>query len=699
MVSDLAKMNAAVNQAYGRREQGELPATPALEAFEAWLHKNYGITQVYEVGEHRLMLLDSRLIDGSGFDGSHLAWRISVEAKNPETGTIAYWTAFVDVDSETVLLTMESGDGLQAPVGDYSVSVKDAEGTRLENGDWDNCFGDTGIFDDGAPTVCLGGDGDPATDCQGHDQPADGDAQDFVSHSAEFDAVIYSLIGLDVPESPNGGSAFYDSGTGSQFLSYRSVVNVPMRPDWDAYYNSTCNQARFKGYSTDTLSLSLVAHELTHQVVRFQGDFSTNGEANALDEHYSHIFSDIIADRVNGTSGAIMCNVTSDCADGWHCLNGICQPRLDVPGGKDRWDLPNMPDEHDQARVMNQVFRLLVNGGTFNGYKFPPLGFNEQDVARLVFDTLHDGNVSFHSDFEGYRDGTMAEARTDASLALSSHQICLLRNAFASVGYGRNTVTDHDCDGSADYDDADGDGDGISNGQDNCPLYMNPNQRDMDGDEIGDACDDDIDGDGITNNPELGPVDPCPGAAPIQPDATDNYSLEPTSSHRLHDPDPTDDDDQERVADACSDIDGDHVDGAEDTCPYTYNASQLDTDGDGKGDPCDDDDDNDGIDDVLDNCELTPNPDQANVDGDARGDVCDDDDYDGIFDVDDNCRVIHNPSQRDFDGDGLGDDCDQDIDNDGILNAADLCPSDPYVTDTTCDITCNRPIASFAGLS
>ncbi len=72
------------------------------------------------------------------------------------------------------------------------------------------------------------------------------------------------------------------------------------------------------------------------------------------------------------------------------------------------------------------------------------------------------------------------------------------------------------------------------------------------------------------------------------------------------------------------------------------------------------DTDGDGTLDETDNCPSVANPGQEDGDGDGIGDACD------------NCTQVPNADQRDSDSDGYGNLCDADLNNDGMVNFADL---------------------------
>ncbi len=166
------------------------------------------------------------------------------------------------------------------------------------------------------------------------------------------------------------------------------------------------------------------------------------------------------------------------------------------------------------------------------------------------------------------------------------------------------------------------------------------------------------------------------------------------------------------VASTANDYDADGIANSEDNCPEIFNVDQLDSDGDGAGDACDDlpldpaeikDSDGDGVGDnadafpydpaetkdsdgdgVGDNADVFPyDPTETkDSDGDGVGDNADafpndpteteDSDSDGFGNNTDNCTLVPNPRQRDTDLDGYGNFCDPDFDGNLVVNAADL---------------------------
>jgi hypothetical protein len=101
------------------------------------------------------------------------------------------------------------------------------------------------------------------------------------------------------------------------------------------------------------------------------------------------------------------------------------------------------------------------------------------------------------------------------------------------------------------------------------------------------------------------------------------------------------------------DSDADGVPDANDNCPNDSNPNQIDLDGDGLGDDCDNDDDGDAWQDSVDNCPEIPNPSQSDTNGNGVGDACDlstDDDNDGVSNGDDECAMTPSGSAVDSGG-------------------------------------------------
>jgi gliding motility-associated-like protein len=119
------------------------------------------------------------------------------------------------------------------------------------------------------------------------------------------------------------------------------------------------------------------------------------------------------------------------------------------------------------------------------------------------------------------------------------------------------------------------DNDGIPKRLDNCPLYYNPDQEDLDGDGLGNPCDSDIDGDGVTNSKEItdltDPYDNCDFLnSSITLIITTAFDCDKDGV-----PDDIDlDDDNDGILDSVEKQDDFDFDGKE-------NSSDLDSDGDG----------------------------------------------------------------------------------------------------------------------
>ena len=164
----------------------------------------------------------------------------------------------------------------------------------------------------------------------------------------------------------------------------------------------------------------------------------------------------------------------------------------------------------------------------------------------------------------------------------------------------------------------DSDYDEVPNIDDNCPNHTNLLQQDWDQDGIGDTCDLDDDNDGFSDE-----EDDCPYTSGISTEG----------------------------ALGCPDSDEDGIIDLNDLCPNTI--FYLDTVNE-FGCALDEiDSDEDGIMDIWDLCEG--HPDEVDIDGNGIPDGCDDSDGDGIIDSLDMCP--DGDDNYDSDGDGIPDAC------------------------------------------
>lgn len=137
---------------------------------------------------------------------------------------------------------------------------------------------------------------------------------------------------------------------------------------------------------------------------------------------------------------------------------------------------------------------------------------------------------------------------------------------------------------------SDEDDDDIIDLIDNCPSVANSDQADLDSDGVGDVCDSDRDNDGVINN-----LDDDPNDNAICQDVDEDGCNDCAVGQDGYGPLPDflvandgDDFDQDGICDdGDMDDDNDMVDEPADNCPYLYNPSQYDGNGNGIGEACD----------------------------------------------------------------------------------------------------------------
>ncbi|MBM3152488.1 MAG: hypothetical protein FJZ96_09865 [Chloroflexi bacterium] len=409
----------------------------------------------------------------------------------------------------------------------------------------------------------------------------------------------------------------------------------------------------FFEYSDGWVGLDVVGHEFTHAVIEYSSNLVYANQPGALNESFADIFGSLLDG--NWLFG-------DNRVGGGGAIRDMSTPPIHgQPDTMPPVFSPNTKEGdwggvHTNSGIHNKAAYLIAAGGTHNGINVAGMGRGKMGILMWYVMRNSPSGMQFIDARNNAVAWAEAWARSGAH-GFTRQDVCTVRNAYASVGLG---LPDLDCNGAEDAGFLlDRDTDGIPDRRDNCFAVYNPDQRDNDRDGSGDVCDPDDDNDDLEDE-----RDNCPRVANFTP-----YTRQVDS-------------DGNGIGDACQDTDHDTIIDVNDNCPRHFNTRQEDTDRDGVGDICDpdmegdglvdkndncprvsnagqEDKDNDGVGDACDNCYSTPNPDQGDVNENGVGDACDPDaDGDGIPNDEDNCSLVSNEDQADLDGNGVGSMCD-----------------------------------------
>ncbi len=188
-----------------------------------------------------------------------------------------------------------------------------------------------------------------------------------------------------------------------------------------------------------TVSLSVIAHELTHGVTQFTANLAYRGQSGALNESLSDVFGALVEQRFRGQSASeaswlIGEGLFTDQVEG-RALRSMRAPGTafdDDVLGKDPQpgsmaDYVETEDDnggvHLNSGIPNRAFYLVADA----------LGGNAWEAAgRIWYDTITSGTLPASVDFAGFADATVAAAVT--RFGNGSAEERAVREAWRTVG-------------------------------------------------------------------------------------------------------------------------------------------------------------------------------------------------------------------------------------------------------------------------